>query len=170
MTTTFCMSQFDASVAKSAGSSPRFLAYDPSLMAATWPDPLETLVQTPTNRGHLVESAVGCYLLAQSKVQGFDLMWWREGNSEVDYVVRKGSRICAIEVDYACTIIPDTSSHIRCMRRLPTPKSRASRSKSFEVTSSTARVEPRRLPISREKRSKNAINHKLTHGSHAPRQ
>ena len=92
------LGKFDTSEAKSAGSSPRFLVYDPSLMAATWSDPLETLVQTPTNRGHLVESAVGCYLLAQSKTQGFDLMWWRDGSSEVDYVVRKGSSVCAIEV------------------------------------------------------------------------
>ena len=90
--------KFDRSEAKRAGSSPRFLVYDPALMTATWSDPLETLLETPTNRGHLVESAIGCHLLAQSTVQGFDLMWWREGSCEVDYVARKGSRICAIEV------------------------------------------------------------------------
>ena len=80
------------------GSSPRFLVYDTSLMTATWSGTIDTLMQTPTNRGYLVESAVGCYLLAQSQIQHFDLMWWREENFEVDYVVRKGSSVCAIEV------------------------------------------------------------------------
>lgn len=92
------LTKFDKSEAKRMGTSPRFLVYDPSLMAATWPDPLHTLLETPANRGHLVESAIGCYLLAQSKVQRFDLMWWRDGAHEVDYVVRKGSNVCAIEV------------------------------------------------------------------------
>lgn len=92
------LTKYDASAAKGYGSSPRFLVYDPSLMAATWSDPLDTLLGNPTNRGHLVESAIGSYLLAQSHIQGFDLMWWRDGRDEVDYVIRKGSRVRAIEV------------------------------------------------------------------------
>jgi predicted AAA+ superfamily ATPase len=82
----------------SAGSSPRFLVYDPSLMTAAWSDPIETLLKDPTNRGHLVESAIGSYLLAQSQVRGFELRWWRDGANEVDFVARKGSRVYAIEV------------------------------------------------------------------------
>lgn len=92
------LSKYDASKAKRSGSSPRFLVYDSSLMSAAWSSPLDTLLEDPTNRGHLVESAVGAYLLARSKVQGFDLMWWRDGADEVDFVVRRGSSLTAIEV------------------------------------------------------------------------
>lgn len=92
------LTKFDRSEAKGAGSSPRFLVYDPALMTAAWSDPIDTLLNDPTNRGHLVESAIGSYLLAQSQVRGFDLSWWREGTSEVDFVARKGSRVYAIEV------------------------------------------------------------------------
>lgn len=90
--------KYDASEAKSSGSSPRLLVFDTSLMAATWSDPHETLLSDPTNRGHLVESSVGAYLLAQSQTQHFDLMWWRNGTDEVDFVVRKGAKLLAIEV------------------------------------------------------------------------
>ena len=67
-------------------------------MSAAWSDPIETLIKDPTNRGHLVESAIGSYLLAQSQVRGFELRWWRDGANEVDFVARKGSRVYAIEV------------------------------------------------------------------------
>jgi predicted AAA+ superfamily ATPase len=92
------LNRFGASLAKSTGSSTRFLVHDTSLMAATRPDSPDTFIQTAANRGRLVESAVGCYLLTQSKVQHFDLTWWREGNYEVDYVARKGPSIYAIEI------------------------------------------------------------------------
>jgi predicted AAA+ superfamily ATPase len=92
------LNRFGASLAKSAGSSTRFLVHDTSLTTTAWPDSPDTFIQTAANRGRLVESAVGCYLLTQSKIQHFDLTWWREGNYEVDYVAPKGSSIYAIEV------------------------------------------------------------------------
>ena len=49
-------------------------------------------------RGHLVESAVGAYLIARSECEGFEVMWWREGNKEVDFVIRSESALTAIEV------------------------------------------------------------------------
>ena len=44
--------------------------------------------------GRLVESAVGAHLVNA----GLDVTYWREANSEVDYVVRHEDRITAIEV------------------------------------------------------------------------
>jgi len=92
------LTKFDRSEAKGASSSPRFLVYDPALMTAAWSDPIDTLLANPANRGHLVESAIGSYLLAQSQMQGFELRWWRDGANEVDYVARKGSRVYALEI------------------------------------------------------------------------
>ena len=92
------LAKYDKSEAKGQGSSPRFLVYDPSLMTAAWSDPLDTLLNDSTNRGHLVESAIGAYLLAQSKLKSFEVRWWREGAHEVDFVARKGSQVIALEV------------------------------------------------------------------------
>lgn len=79
-------------------SSPRLLAYDPSLMTATWSEPRDRLLGVPENRGHLVESAVGARLLARSALERFRLFWWREGIREVDFVLERGGSLIAIEV------------------------------------------------------------------------
>jgi len=31
-------------------------------------------------------------------VEGFEVFWWRERNNEVDFVIKKGNRLTAIEV------------------------------------------------------------------------
>ena len=38
-------------------------------------------------KGHLIESAVGAYLINRSIIEGFTVYWWREGNDEVDFVI-----------------------------------------------------------------------------------
>ena len=58
----------------------------------------ESLVSDPARRGHLVESAVGAYLIARSQSERFSVHWWRERDAEVDFVVAKGHRRTAIEV------------------------------------------------------------------------
>jgi predicted AAA+ superfamily ATPase len=45
-----------------------------------------------------VETAVGAHLLRGAQVSGFELSWWREANHEVDYIMRKGRSLVAIEV------------------------------------------------------------------------
>lgn len=78
-------------------SSPRLLAHDTSLMTASW-EGERPLLEDPVSRGHLVETAVGATLLARGIKEGFDLFWWRDGSYEVDFVVRKGKALYAIEV------------------------------------------------------------------------
>lgn len=79
-------------------SSPRFMVYDTSLMTYADGANRRRLLENPTERGRLVESAVGAYLLARGKEEGFEVYWWRERNNEVDFVIKKGSGLTAIEV------------------------------------------------------------------------
>ena len=79
-------------------SSPRMLAHDTSLMVAASGEDRAVLLNDADRRGHLVESAVGSYLLARGKKEHFDVFWWREGTAEVDFVIRKGTKRTAIEV------------------------------------------------------------------------
>ena len=51
--------------------------------------------------GHLVESAVGAHLLATARRGGVEVLYWNVGVKEVDYVLRKGERLAAIEVKSA---------------------------------------------------------------------
>jgi predicted AAA+ superfamily ATPase len=79
-------------------SSPRFMVYDTSLMTYADGASRRRLLDNPTDRGRLVESAVGAYLLARGKEESFDVYWWRDRNHEVDFVIKKGSQLTAIEV------------------------------------------------------------------------
>jgi predicted AAA+ superfamily ATPase len=79
-------------------SSPRLMVYDTSLMTYAVGTNRRQLLDNPTDRGHLVESAVGAYLLSRGKEEGFEVYWWRERDNEVDFVIKKGSQLTAIEV------------------------------------------------------------------------
>ncbi|MDR1100261.1 MAG: DUF4143 domain-containing protein, partial [Treponema sp.] len=79
-------------------SSPRFMVFDTSLMTYAEGTSRERLLGDPVKKGHLVESAVGAYLLARSKEEGFEVFWWRERDDEVDFVIQKKQKITAIEV------------------------------------------------------------------------
>lgn len=48
--------------------------------------------------GRLVESAVGAHILNSATGTNIEVFYWREGNHEVDFVLRSGGRITAIEV------------------------------------------------------------------------
>ena len=45
-----------------------------------------------------MENAVGAHLLNQLRGLPWEVMYWREGDLEVDYVVRTPQRLLAIEV------------------------------------------------------------------------
>jgi predicted AAA+ superfamily ATPase len=49
-------------------------------------------------RGRLVESAVGAHLANAAATGACELYYWRERNREVDFVVRAGRNVVAIEV------------------------------------------------------------------------
>ena len=57
------------------------------------------LLEIPELRGHLVESAIGAYLLARSHKEHFDVFWWRDGSAEVDFVIKRGRKRTALEVE-----------------------------------------------------------------------
>jgi predicted AAA+ superfamily ATPase len=48
--------------------------------------------------GHIVESAIGSYLVSQAFVHRFEVFYWREKNDEVDFILRKKGVLVAIEV------------------------------------------------------------------------
>lgn len=92
------LQKYDAKQIKSRASSPRLMVHDPSLMTSMW-EGQRNLQDNPDLRGHLVETAVGSYLIARSHLENFDLYWWRKGDLEVDFVAaRSGCKPTAIEV------------------------------------------------------------------------
>lgn len=48
--------------------------------------------------GRLIESAVGAHLINAAAAGVCELFYWRDRNREVDFVVRAGKRLVAVEV------------------------------------------------------------------------
>ena len=92
------LENYSGSKIRTRKSSPRFMVYDTSLMSYANGANRRRLLDNPTDRGRLVESAVGAYLLARGKEEGFEVYWWRDRSVEVDFVIQKGSQLTAIEV------------------------------------------------------------------------
>lgn len=91
------LQKFDPKQLRSRASSPRLMVHDPSLTTAAWRGEADVL-DDPAARGRLVETAVGAMLLARSRKEGFEVFWWRDGDKEVDFVIRRGDAVTAIEV------------------------------------------------------------------------
>ncbi len=91
------LQKFDDKQLRTRKSSPRLMVHDPSLMTASWRGK-GSLLEDHSLRGHLVETAVGAYLLVEKQKESFDLFWWRDGDKEVDFVAKRGEDVVAIEV------------------------------------------------------------------------
>lgn len=90
--------KYHPKAASRSKSSPRLMVYDTGLMTAALGNAKEVVLSDSELRGHLVESAVGAYLLALSSERGFEVSWWRQGNDEVDFVLSGSGKVVAIEV------------------------------------------------------------------------
>ncbi|MCF6358622.1 MAG: ATP-binding protein [Draconibacterium sp.] len=79
-------------------SSPRFQVYNSALFSALSENSFSESVLNTEIWGRHVESAVGVHLLNSSKSNSFKLMYWRQGNYEVDFVLEYKHRIIGLEV------------------------------------------------------------------------
>jgi predicted AAA+ superfamily ATPase len=90
--------KFSGNQVRQRASSPKLQVLNTALMTAqSGRKPAEWL-EDPDFRGRLVESAVGAHLANTAMGTQIELSYWREGNREVDFVLRLGGRVTAIEV------------------------------------------------------------------------
>jgi hypothetical protein len=80
------------------GSIPKLIIRDNALANAMAPPDLERARLSGPMRGRLIENAVGAALVALAERTGAELFYWRDRQDEVDFVLRHGSRLIAIEV------------------------------------------------------------------------
>lgn len=79
-------------------SSPKWLPLNTALLTALSNRTFEGYRSDPMIWGRLVEVAVGAHLVNKGDSEGMEVYYWREDNEEVDFVLRKGNNITAIEV------------------------------------------------------------------------
>jgi hypothetical protein len=92
------LQKFSGDIARRRGSSPKFQVLNTAILSAfSGLSPKEARKDSQF-WGRLVESAVGAYLVNAAAADGIEVCYWRDRNREVDFVVRLGRRIVAIEV------------------------------------------------------------------------
>ncbi|MDE0272426.1 MAG: ATP-binding protein [Gammaproteobacteria bacterium] len=82
---------------RTRASSPKLNVLNTALMTA---ESGYTFAEAKADRsfwGRIVESAVGAHLL-NTATQDINVHYWREGRNELDFVLRRGARLVAIEV------------------------------------------------------------------------
>lgn len=79
-------------------SPPKFQVHNSALRNRFSEFSLEEVLEKPEEWGREVESAVGAHLVGGAFVHGYEVRCWRDGDFEVDFVVRKGTRVVAVEV------------------------------------------------------------------------
>jgi hypothetical protein len=84
--------------ARSRASSPKLQVLNTALMTAMGGSEFREARRDSASWGRLVESAVGAHLANAAASGECSLFYWREGSEEVDFVVRAGKRLTAIEV------------------------------------------------------------------------
>ena len=92
------LQKYSGSQVRRRGSSPKLQVLNSALLTAqSGMSPAEALSDT-SFRGRLVESAVGSYLANAAASGECELFYWREGNREVDFVIKYRRWITAVEV------------------------------------------------------------------------
>ena len=98
------LQKYAGQVVRQRASSPKLQVYNTALMgaiAACEGFGFERLRATPELWGRMVESAVGAQLLARHLTHSSSapvVQYWRNGQSEVDFVLRDKSELFALEV------------------------------------------------------------------------
>src|SRR3989344_6173008 len=80
------------------GSSPKFAVFNTALMTAQIAKTFAEARKDTDYWGRLTESAVGAHLLNSIRGTQIQLFYWREGDEEVDFVLRQGDALIALEI------------------------------------------------------------------------
>jgi predicted AAA+ superfamily ATPase len=92
------LEKYSGAVIRQRQSSPKFQVHNTALIGGPSPEFLDEIKAIPEKWGHVVESAIGAHLLNHARESGHQLFYWREGNDEVDFVLKIRGKLLAIEV------------------------------------------------------------------------
>lgn len=92
------LQKFAGDAARSRGSSPKLQVLNTALMTAVSGLSFDEARADHEFWGRLTESAVGAHLANAAAAGECEVFYWRERNREVDFIVKTGRRLSALEV------------------------------------------------------------------------
>ena len=92
------LEQYSVGQIRKRGSSPKLVFWNNALIHAMSGRTRRTTFGDGAWMGRIVENAIGAQLLNRLQGAEWSVTYWRDGNKEVDFVVRRGSRLWGIEI------------------------------------------------------------------------
>jgi predicted AAA+ superfamily ATPase len=92
------LQKFAGEPVRQRSSSPKLQVFNTALMTAQWGYTLREATADHEYWGRLVESAVGAHLVNAAAAGECEVFYWRDRGAEVDFIVRSGNSVTAIEV------------------------------------------------------------------------
>lgn len=92
------LERFSGSRIKQRGSTPKIVALDNALVTAMAGGSFKAARKDLSLWGRLVENAVGAQLYWSTQETGGELMYWRDRQEEVDFVIARSRQVTAVEV------------------------------------------------------------------------
>ena len=79
-------------------SIPKLQVFNTALISGQSRITFEEAKNDPIYWGRIVESCVGAHLINNSIIQGYEVLYWRHSNNEVDFVLKYKDEVIGIEV------------------------------------------------------------------------
>ena len=79
-------------------SSPKFQIHNTAFISAQTNESLNQVLSQPVKWGRIIESVVGAHLINYSRIENFNLYYWRHNNYEIDFVLSFDNKIIGLEI------------------------------------------------------------------------
>lgn len=92
------LQKYSVDMARKRASIPKYQVYNNALLSVQSGITFQEAIADSKQWGQIFESAIGAYIISEAFVHRFEVYYWRDGNDEVDFVIKKNKKIVAIEV------------------------------------------------------------------------
>ena len=92
------LQKFSMDAARKRASIPKYQVFNNALLSVQMGMSYREAIADNKQWGQIFESAVGAHIVSQAFIHRFDVYYWRDGNDEVDFVLKKNQKIVAVEV------------------------------------------------------------------------
>jgi predicted AAA+ superfamily ATPase len=92
------LEKYAPDVARQRMSIPKWQVQNSAFASVYQSNRFEEVLRQPDVWGRYVETAIGVHLIRAQRLQRTEVFYWREGNDEVDFVLKKFNKVIGLEV------------------------------------------------------------------------
>jgi len=90
--------KYSGSIIRQRSSSPKFMVRNTALISSRLEESMKSIIRDREKWGRIIESSSGAHLLNNQLEGNYRLFYWRQGNNEIDFVLKKDKKVVGIEL------------------------------------------------------------------------